>query len=218
MTIAAIIPPGALVFDVGAHAGTKTQQFLDWGAGRVVAFEPQPWRAAELRKRFCEPTCQRYGDVLVEELALGSAPGSLPMLICEKADAISTLEPKWKTGRFKNEADWNKTIEVQVDTLDRMIAKHGLPAFIKIDVECFEQRVLAGLSQPIACISIEFHVEFAEDARTCVDKMRALGHTEFNMGRFHGDDFVLPRWVSAQQILSRIPIECGGDIYGRIRS
>jgi FkbM family methyltransferase len=35
---------------------------------------------------------------------------------------------------------WDKRIKVAMTTLDALIARHGMPAFIKIDVEGFEAR------------------------------------------------------------------------------
>ena len=43
-----------------------------------------------------------------------------------------------------------------VTTLDRLIAQHGVPSFIKIDVEGFEDQVLAGLTHPVPALSFEF--------------------------------------------------------------
>jgi len=47
----AAVPPGALVFDLGAGTGALTGHLLDTGA-RVVAVELHPGRAQRLRDRF----------------------------------------------------------------------------------------------------------------------------------------------------------------------
>ena len=40
--------------------------------------------------------------------------------------------PGWEAQR------WTRTIRVPVTTLDSLIARHGVPTFVKIDVEGFE--------------------------------------------------------------------------------
>ena len=50
---------------------------------------------------------------------------------------------------------WDAAETVEVTTLDRLIADHGLPRFVKIDVEGAEAEVLAGLSHAVAWIAFE---------------------------------------------------------------
>src|SRR5258708_36158134 len=69
--------PGDLCFDIGSHIGEKTEAFLVLGT-KVVAFEPQPGCFRETKAR-CSPN-RRLTAV---NAALGSAPGELPMYICE---------------------------------------------------------------------------------------------------------------------------------------
>ena len=112
------VGPGDLVFDVGANVGNRTKVFLKLGC-RVVAFEPQASCVGTLRKLYA-----RNGSFTLVEEALGSRPG-----------------------RFRRH-DWTQTQPVTVTTLDQAVSCHGLPRFIKIDVEGFELEALAGLSTP----------------------------------------------------------------------
>lgn len=202
---------GDLVFDVGAHAGSKTELYLAGGA-RVVCFEPQPALAAELRQRFGE-------RVVVEQIALGDCVGKLPMRIAEKT-TVSTMAPHWGTGRFRGEP-WTHTIEVDVDTLDNVIARHGKPTFIKIDVEGFEREILAGLSWPVPVLSFEFACEFLDHARECVDRLRALGMDRFNYGLGEHLLLVSETWLSASELFRQLASNpdplLWGDIYAASR-
>ena len=52
---------------------------------------------------------------------------------------LSSMSNRWiesttQSGRFSS-YNWNKSIDVKVDTLDNMLHKFGVPRFVKIDVE-----------------------------------------------------------------------------------
>jgi FkbM family methyltransferase len=82
-TIARFVPPVAVVFDVGAHAGQYTKLFARAASsGRVYAFEPGSYARAILRTVV---STRRLGNVSVVPMALGAACGLDTLSIPVKA-------------------------------------------------------------------------------------------------------------------------------------
>jgi FkbM family methyltransferase len=156
---------GDLVFDVGANIGLYTEMFLRLGA-RVVAIEPNPDCAAKIR------ALQSRGRLVVENVAVGSKESVAPFFLCDDSDTHSTLSTEWieVAGEIPRLAGkrWDRVVNVAVTTLDRLVAKHGEPKFIKIDVEGFEKEVLTGLLRMPKYLSFEFISEFMDAAVECV--------------------------------------------------
>src|SRR5437868_6104336 len=136
--------PGDLAFDVGANIGVRTEVFLSLGA-RVIAFEPQPVCAREVRAR-------GNANLVVVEKALGDAIGQAHLHL-KKNNVQASLLSDWQGGPDIG------TIAVPITTLDTEISRFGLPRFCKIDVEGFELNVLRGLSTPIEGLSFEYHCD-----------------------------------------------------------
>lgn len=195
------IAEGDLVFDVGANHGNRSEVFLSLGA-KVVAFEPQPKCAEDLKRRF-----RKNDNFALVEKALGSSPGKGTINLCE-VDTISSMSDEWvdtvkKSGRFIDYR-WEKALEVEVSTLDVEIEVHGRPTFVKIDVEGYESKVLSGLSMPVKAISFEFIPEDVQSAMICVEHLSRLGDYRFNFSLGESMRFELPNGVDSEKLLATI--------------
>lgn len=215
---ATFISKGALAFDIGAHVGDRTASFLRLGAS-VVALEPQPrvFRALRLihgRTPHAVLRCEAAGREPAEiDMHLNS---SNPTVSTASSDllAAAPLVEEWK------DEVWDTTIRVPVTTLDQLIAQHGMPDFVKIDVEGHELEVLMGLRAPIPALSFEFTTIQRAVADACIARLCELGRYEFNISL--GEDHQLRHrsWVdpsAARADIARLPASANsGDVYARL--
>lgn len=209
------INDGDLVFDVGAHVGDRVASFSRLGA-RVVAVEPQPAMVTVLKLLH-----GRNSAVTIEAVAVGREAGSANLMINPSNPTVSTASRGFVTAAHNapgwEDQRWTQTIQVPVTTLDRLVGKHGMPAFIKIDVEGFEAEVLAGLTQPVKGLSFEFTTIQRDVARACIERCRALGYRRFNSALGESQSLTHEQWVDGDTIaawLATLPHSANsGDIY-----
>jgi FkbM family methyltransferase len=211
------VQPGDLVFDVGAHVGDRIAAFRRLGA-RVVAVEPQPALVTILKLLY-----GRDRTIAIVPAAVGRETGTVELKLNIANPTVSTA-----SDGFLRAADgapgwegqaWTGRVQVPVTTLDALIARHGLPAFIKIDVEGFEAEALAGLTQSVAALSFEFTIIQRDIALACLDRCAALGYGDFNAALGESQTFVHDQWRSAAEMaqwLAALPPEANsGDIYAQ---
>jgi FkbM family methyltransferase len=210
------ILPDDLVFDIGAHVGDRIASFRRLAA-RVVAVEPQPALAVTLNMLY-----GRDRNVTIERKAVGQAIGALRMMINVDNPTVSTasgaLVCAAQNASGWEGQNWEKSIEVPATTLDALIAAHGKPSFIKIDVEGFEEEALVGLTQAVKALSFEFTTIQRDVAHACIKRCLSLGYLRFNAAL--GESQELGEWRSAQSMvrwLEALPHSANsGDIYARL--
>ncbi len=216
---AALIRPGDLVFDLGAHVGNQSRCLAGLGA-RVVAIEPQPAFARWLRWLF-----QGDARVTVVETALGARPGTAKLCPSPRTPTVASLSPDWiaSVGKATSFAGvrWAEPLEVPVTTLDALIERYGLPAFCKIDVEGYEAEILRGLSRPIPLVSFEYVPAASGVACAAAGLLAALGPYRFNLTVGERRAFRWEVWQERAVIESwlgaRRPEERSGDVYARLQ-
>lgn len=203
-----LIQPDSLVFDVGANRGQSSEHYIALGA-RVVAFEPQTDLHPEIRQ-----LCHNSPKLTIEACGLGSKEETRKFFITSY-DQVASLREDWEGTRIGETS-------IQVSTLDLQIARHGAPAYCKIDVEGWELEVLAGLSTPLPLVSFEYHnsPEEIENARAVLRRFGSLGSYYCNIKEPGSKDFALERFLPIAAFADQFPqglakpLEKGyGDIF-----
>ena len=216
------LAPGDLAFDIGAHVGSRVRAWRKLGA-TVVAVEPQPDLVRVLRLFF-----GRNSGVTIVSQAVGAQRGRARLGVSTATPTVSSMSADWiesvTEDRSFAKVRWDRSVEVEVVTLDDLIAAHGVPAFCKIDVEGFEGDVLAGLSRPLRALSFEY-LPPAHDATLAVlDIVERLGAEaggyRYNYSPIETMRFASDRWLDAEELVALLerfrPLGRSGDVYARL--
>jgi FkbM family methyltransferase len=178
------VKQGELVFDAGANVGVYSEIFTDLGA-KVVAIEPNPDCC-----RLLERLANRR-SVTVESCAVGETFDRIVLRLSDNSE-LSSANPDWCAKVQRSSLHWNAhwvgEIEVEVTTLDRLAERHGIPSFVKIDVEGFDDRVMRGMSFKPNVLTFEFNRLLPEVAGRCLEAPVISSGYEFNFvhgGKLH---------------------------------
>ena len=212
------LAPGDLAFDIGSHVGDRIACFRRLGC-RVVAVEPQPMLVSVLRGLH-----GRDAAVVLVDAAIGATEGRLDLHLNLSNPTVATGSrafiaaadgaPRWEGQR------WTETVAVPVTTLDALIARHGLPAFVKIDVEGLELDVLQGLHSAVPALSFEFTTIQPGIALSCIERCARIGSYRFNAALGESQTLAHPSWLDGKTMadwLRALPADANsGDVYARL--
>jgi len=211
------VQPGSTVFDIGANVGEYTHTFLALGARKVVAVEPTPILADELK---------RIRNARLSVVAAAGAVRGKLLLKISNHSQLNSFSPEWIDNALEIASEghpqWIGEVEVDVFSIDDLIRTWGVPDFIKIDVEGYELEVLKGMSRVPKLVSFEFHVRFCDSAIACIRQNCFPGSARFNylLGEPRMDSSLgLPEWCNAERMayellkLTRVSPTGYGDIF-----
>jgi FkbM family methyltransferase len=131
-----LLRPGDLMGDVGANIGVYAVLAAGVAGAEVVAVEPAAATLPHLHDNI--RLNDLVGRITVLPLAMGEAAGRLPV-----------TSGKGASNRVLLASETDAAVEVAVTTLDAAFAGRA-PLLLKLDVEGFEARILAGGTRLLA--------------------------------------------------------------------
>ncbi|HJY16990.1 MAG TPA: FkbM family methyltransferase, partial [Xanthobacteraceae bacterium] len=125
--------------DIGANLGLYTCIVMKNGlAPRTILFEPDRRNRVHLRANFLINDLLT-ADIEINEVALGAAPGNFRLIPGPERDiGLSQIVENAAAG---------EGYDVEIVRLDDLAALSGLTLAIKIDIERYERKALAGMAR-----------------------------------------------------------------------
>jgi FkbM family methyltransferase len=180
-SLASIVRPGMVAYDIGANVGAFTLQlaYLVGESGKVIAFEPDPANF----------------DCLVASLDKSGLHWVTPMR-CAIAEASGTARFDQRGGAFSGRlvtanaayAPTNNIMDVTTWSVDDLVRSSTLPApdVVKLDVEGNEALVIRGMRQVMTQYSpilfCELHSHLGDSVSSVEALLKEFGYAWHDLG------------------------------------
>jgi FkbM family methyltransferase len=142
-----------LIFDVGMFNGNDTQFYLDKGF-RVVAVEADPELAAAGTARFSSQIAENR--LTIVNRAIAEQPGRVTFFVNQVSKGWSSIDLAAASPRGTEV----RKVEVEGTRFADLLREHGIPYYLKCDIEGADSLVLAGLDELAVrppYVSVECH-------------------------------------------------------------
>lgn len=178
-----------LIYDIGYLDGEDTAYYLYRGF-RVVAVEASPVLAEAGRARFAREIAS--GQLVLHNVGIADRRDTLTFWVCDS-------NPEWNSFVQSNASRENSDfhgIDVDCIPLRELLDEHGVPFYLKTDIEGYDRYCLADLdpSDTPAFVSVEAHsLEY-------LCQLHHLGYRKFkvvNQNEHHvlADRATTPGWA-----------------------
>lgn len=169
-----------LIYDIGMHTGEDTAFYLKKGF-QVVAVEANPVLCAKAAARFADAI--RDQRLIIVNKAIAREAGPVTFYRNLDVSVWGTIDPSW-ADRNRRHGTRSETITVDATTMPELLARFGVPYYLKIDIEGMDMIAvegLAGLEQRPKYVSIESDKDSFKSLRREIQTFVALGYDRFKI-------------------------------------
>lgn len=172
-----------LIFDIGMHVGRDTEFYLRKGF-RVVSVEASPALAGEAEKKF-QSEIQSGQLAIINKALVDDNSESVDFYVNEEKNDWGTLLPDWN----RSMSSAFRKISVPTVRLESLIAEHGMPYYLKIDIEgadvyCLRSLLRLGEIPKFTSVELITPNNLAIRDVDCLEllcNLRTLGYTMFQI-------------------------------------
>lgn len=166
-----------LVYDIGMHKGEDAAFYLAKGF-KVIGVEANPELCREVEQRL-----PSFGERLrIVNAAIHDEPGTVSFYVNDRVSVWGTTQLQWAE-RNARLGTVSREISVPALTLQEVIVTHGMPYYMKIDIEGSDTMCLDALrdfDERPPFLSIESATTF-EGVFEELSKLHALGYRHFKL-------------------------------------
>ena len=167
------------IYDVGLHTGEDTAFYLAKGF-KVLAFEANPILVASAEKRFAAEIAEGRLQIISGAIC-DSTANYISFYKKEGNSELGTIESDWVK---KNEIYSGSVEEIKVPVvrMKDILAKFGVPYYMKIDVEGVDRICVNSLryfEEKPEYLSLELERSSFDDARLDLNLLVELGYSSF---------------------------------------
>lgn len=162
-----------LIFDIGVHKGEDTGYYLQKGY-KVVGIEANPDLVTKLSAEFADAIGR--GDLQIEPICVGDHNGQISFFVNDKVTEWSSTDKRLGS-RGEAEA---REMTLDMVTIDHLFEKHGVPYYLKVDIEGMDGVALKPL---IHCEKLPVYVSYEASSVDGLCHLYSAGYTMFKLVR-----------------------------------
>lgn len=161
----------ATIFDIGMFDGADTEYYLDMGY-RVVAVEANPELAERAKSKFASHV--KSGRLKIVNRAIGPKDSTVDLVLAGDDLGSSSVH----ADRVANKHPQG-TVPVRTVTIDELMEEHGVPYFLKSDIEGSDRECVLSLRPKRAPTYLSF--EAGPDVEELIDHAASVGYRLFQV-------------------------------------